>query len=86
MAVVVVMLGAVAFVFLVGVVAALISDQKEWERKQSEQIREQQSRSDQLAQMGPMELYLSTGAVPDGRTAEILMLAQESHDKREGRR
>jgi hypothetical protein len=35
--------------------------------------------------MGPMDLYLSTGHIPTGRTAEILRLAQESHDRRRGK-
>lgn len=34
--------------------------------------------------LGPMDLYLSSGKVPSGRTAEILRLAQESHDARSG--
>lgn len=69
---------------LMVVVRAMISDQNEWEREQSERMEQmrQELRVAPREQMGPMELYLSTGAIPNGRTAEILRFAQESHDKR----
>lgn len=40
----------------------------------------------QPSDFGPMDLYLSSGRVPEGRTAEILGLAQQSHDDRLRRR
>ena len=35
------------------------------------------------APLGALDLYLSTGRIPTGRTAEILRSAQEAHDRQQ---
>ncbi len=61
----------------------------EWERQEiarlnqvEADLRARESRQASAVAQGPMALYLSAGRIPTGRTAEILMLAQQSHDRR----